>query len=44
MVVSLRLATLHECSTVYGLKDVFDLLDIAEVDAHNRRILSDANK
>lgn len=38
--VSLRLATLHECWTVYGLRDVYDLLEIAEVDACNRRILA----
>ena len=35
-VVSMRLATLHETQTVYGLKDVYDLLEIGAVDAYNR--------
>jgi hypothetical protein len=38
--ISLRMATLHELSTVYSLQDCYDLLDIASVDAHNRRALS----
>jgi hypothetical protein len=29
------LATLHELQTVYGTKDLYDLLEIAAVDAHN---------
>jgi hypothetical protein len=28
-------ASLHELSTVYGLEDVYDLLEIIEVDAWN---------
>lgn len=36
--ISLRLATLHELSTIYGLQACYDLLDIASVDAHNRRV------
>lgn len=35
-VVSLRLATLHETQTVYSLRDVYDLLEIGQVDAYNR--------
>lgn len=42
--ISLKLATLHECSTVYSLKDCLDMLDIADVDAHNRRALAPKNK
>ena len=28
---------MHELDTVYGLEDVYDLLEIIGVDAHNRR-------
>jgi hypothetical protein len=34
-IVSLKLATLHECQTVYGMEDAYDLLEIATVDAKN---------
>ena len=37
MTVATRLATLHELQTVYGLEDVYDMLEIAIVDAHNSR-------
>lgn len=37
-VVSSRLATLHECSTIYGIEDVYLMLEVAHVDAHNRSI------
>lgn len=33
-------ATLHELDTVYGLQDLHDMLEIAAVDAHNRRLLA----
>lgn len=36
-VVSSRLATLHELGTVLGVRDVYDLLEIIAVDAHNDR-------
>lgn len=35
-VVSSKLATLNECATVYSVEDVYLLLEIAGVDAHNR--------
>jgi hypothetical protein len=35
--VSQRYATLLECKTVYGLKDIYDMMEIILVDAHNRR-------
>ncbi len=38
--VSSGRATLHELDTVYGLQDLHDLLEIAAVDAHNRRLMS----
>jgi hypothetical protein len=39
-VVSSGRATLHELDTVYGTQDLHDLMEIAAVDAHNRRLLS----
>lgn len=33
-------ATLHELCTVYGVEDVYDLLEITAVDSHNRRVLA----
>lgn len=35
MVVSKRLATLYELDTVYGIEDMWNLIEIAVVDAHN---------
>lgn len=43
-VVSAKMATLAETQTVYGLKDVYDLLEIIRVDHHNRAILDEATK
>jgi len=34
--ISSRLATLHELQTVYGLEDVYDLLEVEAVDGFNR--------
>jgi len=39
-VASSRMATLHEMDTVYGIEDVYDMMEILSIDAHNRRILS----
>lgn len=36
IVVSNRLATLHELNTVYGVQDLHDLLEIIVVDAVNK--------
>jgi len=36
-VASKGLATLYEMQTVYGLEDVYDLLEIVVVDAYNQR-------
>jgi hypothetical protein len=30
---------MHELDTVYGLEDLYDLLEILTVDTHNRRLL-----
>lgn len=37
--ISSGLATLHELGTVYSVEDAHDLLEIATVDGHNRRVL-----
>ncbi|WP_282705016.1 hypothetical protein [Pseudomonas agarici] len=39
--MSSRLATLHELDTVYGLEDMWRLLEVNTVDTHNANI---ANK
>lgn len=36
-VLSARMATLHELETVYGVEDVYVMLEILMVDAYNRR-------
>lgn len=39
-VVSHKMASLHECQTIYGLEDVYDLLEIVLVDNHNQDMLT----
>lgn len=39
--VSQRYATLHELDTVYGTEDVYDMMEIISVDAHNQRVMSE---
>lgn len=34
-------ATFHELQTVYGLKDLYDLLEVVMVDVYNRRKLEE---
>jgi hypothetical protein len=43
-VVSAKLATLHECDTVYSVEDVYLLLEVAGVDAHNRNAQAEHEK
>ena len=43
LVLSAKMATLHEMQTVYGLEDVYDLLEIASVDAHNSNLARKSN-
>lgn len=38
VVVSSGHAKLHELDTVYGMADLYDLLEIVSVDGHNRRL------
>jgi len=37
--ISSKLATLHELDTVYGLEDLWDLLEINTVNTHNTESL-----
>jgi hypothetical protein len=39
-VLSSGKATLAECKTVLSLEDLYDILEVVNVDAHNQRILS----
>lgn len=39
-VISAGMATLHEIDTVYGLEDVFDMLEIIAIDNHNKNLLN----
>lgn len=38
-VVGQKLATLHELQTVYGLEDVYDMLEVLMVDNHNQDLM-----
>lgn len=40
MVVSSGLATMADLSTVLGVEDLCDLIEIARVDVHNRRVMA----
>ncbi|CAB3664361.1 hypothetical protein LMG26842_05703 [Achromobacter dolens] len=35
---------LHDLQTVYGAEDLYNLLEVIAVDAHNRRVLSEVRK
>ena len=37
-VISAKMATLHELSTVYGVEDMYNLLEVISIDAYNARI------
>lgn len=39
-VISRRLATLHELSSVYGTQDLYDLMEIIAVDEHNQGVMN----
>jgi hypothetical protein len=39
-VISSRHATLHELDTVYGLEDLWSLLEITTIDAHNAAVVN----
>lgn len=39
-VISSKLATLHELQTVYGVEDLYNLLEIVAVDNYNQMLAS----
>ncbi len=43
IVVSSKLATLHELDTVYGVLDLYNLLEVVMIDSHNRQVASKAH-
>lgn len=38
-VISSGKATLHELNTVLGIEDVYTILEVIAIDAHNRHVL-----
>jgi hypothetical protein len=40
-VISAKLATMHELQTVYGTRDLFDMIEMIVVDRYNTRKLSE---
>ncbi len=42
MIVSNKLATLHELQSVYGVGDLFNLAEVISIDSYNRRVLAEA--
>jgi hypothetical protein len=38
------MATLVECQSVLGIEDVYDIIEVLAVDAHNRRVLAERSK
>lgn len=41
--MSSGLATLHDLQTVYGVEDVYNLLEIVNINNHNRAVLERVN-
>lgn len=44
MIVSSGKATLAELQTVYGLEDLYDLIEVVNVDAYNQRVIDRKTK
>jgi hypothetical protein len=44
IVISAEMATLHELDTVYGVEDLYDMLEIITVDGENRRRMNKAQE
>lgn len=38
--LSKRIATLHELDTVYGVRDVYDMLEVITIDDYNRNLVN----
>lgn len=44
IIISSRLASLHELDSVLSLRDMWDLLEILYVDRHNETIIKNGGK
>jgi hypothetical protein len=44
VVITSKLATLHELQTVYSLEDMFSLLDVLETNNHNTYLMDKARR
>jgi hypothetical protein len=40
-VISARLATLHECDTIYSVEDIYLMLEIVSVDTFNKNVVTE---
>ena len=38
--LSKRMATLHELDTVYGVRDVYDMLEVVTIDDYNKALVN----
>lgn len=38
--IGARFATLHELQTIYGLEDMYDLIEVLVVDRHNEHVVA----
>ncbi len=39
LVLSAKMATLHELDTVYSIEDVYDMLEVLFIDNENQRLM-----
>lgn len=39
MAINAKVATLHEMQTIYGLEDVYDMLEVVSVNNHNEHVM-----
>lgn len=44
LLISSRIATLKELQTFYGLRDAYDLLEVLNVDMHNKQRVEEWQK
>ena len=38
ILISARVATLHELATVYGIRDMYNMLEVVSIDAYNAKL------
>jgi len=42
IVISSRMANLHDLQSIYGMEDVYDMLEVLNVDSHNQEVANKA--